>query len=144
MPPARWRKAPIFTSSPVKSPVFKAGDNTGIWNISVSKVQPCFVQEFDTVTTNQSSPLASLTLPTNGINGVWINAHAGSEGGGIFRTVNRQFLASEGYTGNILSPTNAKPSADPTVTRGIATVDAFGFETNVYLDLADWFGFPPA
>jgi hypothetical protein len=126
-----------------KIAVFKAGDNTGIWNISSSKVQPCFVQVFDTATQNQSAPLYSLSLPTNQPNGVWINAHAGTEGGGISRTTSRQFLALEGYTGNILSPTAAKPSADPSVERGIATVDAFGNEMVIYQDLANWFGLPP-
>jgi len=128
---------------PGKIAVFKAGDNTGIWNISKSKVQPCFVQAFDTVTVNQSSPIYSFPLPTNQPDGLWINAHAGSEGGGISRTTTRQYLALEGYTGNILSPTAAKPSADPTVYRGIVTVDAFGTETSIYEDLANWFGLPP-
>ena len=122
--------------------VFKAGDSTGIWNISKSKVQPCFVQIFDPTTTNQGAPLLSVTLPTNGFDAIWINAHAGSEGGGISRTTDRQFLALEGYTGNILSPTNAKPSSDPTVTRGFGTLDAFGTEHVIYSDLANWFGLP--
>ena len=128
---------------PGKIAVFKAGDNTGIWNISKSKVQPCFVQSFDPVTLNQSAPIYSFALPTNQPDGLWINAHAGSEGGGISRTTSRQYLALEGYTGNILSPTAAKPSADPTVYRGIVTVDAFGTETPIYEDLANWFGLPP-
>ena len=128
---------------PGKIAVFKAGDNTGIWNISKSKVQPCFVQAFDTATPNQPTPIYSFTLPTNQPDGLWINAHAGSEGGGISRTTSRQYLALEGYTGNILSPTAAKPSADPTVNRGIVTVDAFGTETPIYQDLANWFGLPP-
>jgi hypothetical protein len=128
---------------PGKIAVFKAGDNTGIFNISVSKVQPCFVQVFDTATNNQASPWVSVTLPTNAPNGIWINAHAGSEGGGISRTINRQFLALEGYTGNILSPAAAKPSSDPTVNRGLGTLDAFGTEHVIYQDLANWFGMPP-
>ncbi len=136
-------QAASLAFTPGNIAVFKAGDNTGIWNISKSKVQPCFVQEFDPATPNQSSPLYSLTLPTNQPNGLWINAHAGSEGGGISRTTTRQFLALEGYTGNILSPTAAKPSADPTVFRGIVTVDAFGTETSIYQDQANWFGLPP-
>src|ERR1700691_6475820 len=59
---------------PGKIAVFKAGDNTGIWNISKSKVQPCFVQAFDTVTLNQPAPIYSFTLPTNQPDGLWINA----------------------------------------------------------------------
>jgi hypothetical protein len=128
---------------PGKLAIFKGGDNTGIWNISTARVQPCFVQVFDPVTTNQGAPIYSLALPTNAPNGIWINAHAGSEGGGISRAANRQFLALEGYTGNILTPTSAKPSSDPTVSRGFGTVDAFGNEQVIYSDLANWFGLPP-
>ncbi len=129
--------------SPGKLAVFKGGDNTGIWNISSSKVQPCFVQIYDTVTNNQAAPLLSVPLPTNGNNAIWINDHAGSEGGGISRTANREFLALEGYSGNILSPTNAKPSTDTTVPRGFGTLDAFGNEQVIYSDVANWFGLPP-
>jgi hypothetical protein len=128
---------------PGKLAVFKAGDDTGYWNISTSRVQPCFVQVFDEVTNNQAEPLYSLDLPTNAPNGIWINAHAGSEGGGISRAVNREYLALQGYTGNILSPTNAKPSSDTTVTRGFGIVDVFGNEQVLYSDPANWFGLPP-
>src|SRR5580698_9589242 len=71
---------------PGKIAVFKAGDNTGIWNISKSKLQPCFVQAFVPAPPHQSAPIYSFTLPTNQPDGLWINAHAGSEGGGISRT----------------------------------------------------------
>lgn len=128
---------------PGKIAVFKGGDNTGIYNISKSRVQPCFVQIYDPVTNNQAAPLVSIALPTNAPDGIWINDHAGSEGGGISRAMNREYLALQGYTGNILSPTNAKPSADPTVTRGLGILDAFGNEHVVYSDLANWFGLPP-
>ena len=136
-------QAQSIVMPPGKLATFKGGDNTGIWNISTARVQPCFVQVFDPVTNNQAAPVYSLALPTNQPNGVWINAHAGSEGGGISRSVNRQFLAIEAYTGNILSPTAAKPSADPTVYRGFGTIDAFGNEQVLYQDLANWFGMPP-
>lgn len=128
---------------PGKVAVFKAGDGSTNWSITSSRVQPCFVQVFDTAATNQSAPLVSLALPTNQPNGIWINAHAGSEGGGLSRSANREFLALEGYTGNILSPTNAKPSSDPTVYRGFGIVDAFTNEHVVYEDTANWFGMPP-
>lgn len=128
---------------PGKIAVFKGGDSTGIWNISTARVQPCFVQVFDPVTNNQTTPIASLPLPTNAPDGIWINDHAGSEGGGISRSTTRQFLALQGYTGTILSPTSAKPSADPTVNRGLGVMDAFGNEHVVYQDLANWFGMPP-
>ncbi len=123
--------------------VFKGGDSSGTYNISTSRVQPCFVQIFDTVTNNQAAPIVSIAIPTNQPNGIWINDHAGSEGGGISRSTTREFLALQGYTGNILSPTAAKPSSDPTVYRGFGLVDAFGNEHVVYEDLANWFGMPP-
>jgi Immunoglobulin I-set domain len=128
---------------PGKLAVFKGGDSTGIYNISTARVQPCFVQIYDPVTNNQAVPVYSFALPTNQPNGIWINDHAGSEGGGISRSMTRQFLALQGYTGNILSPTAAKPSSDPTVYRGFGILDAFGNEQVVYEDLANWFGMPP-
>ena len=134
---------PIFP--PGKIAVFKGGTSDNVWNISTAQVQPCFVQVFDPVTNNQAAPLVSVAMSTNASvpGSVWINAHAGSEGGGISRSLDRQFLALEGYTGNIFSPTNAKPSSDTTVYRGIVTLDAFNNAISVYSDLANWFGLPP-
>jgi len=128
---------------PGKLAVFKAGDGSTTWAISTARAQPCFVQVYDPALTNQAAPLVSVPLATNGTTGVWINAHAGSEGGGISLSANRQYLALEGYTGDIISPTNAKPSSDPTVLRGIVTLDAFTNATAIYSDLANWFGMPP-
>lgn len=134
---------PSIVIPPGKLAVFKAGLPNTNYNISISRVQPCFVQVFDPVTINQAAPIYSQPLPTNQPNGIWINDHAGSEGGGISRSADRHILALEGYTGNILSPTNAKPSSDPTVYRGLGTLDAFGNEQVLYQDLANWFGMPP-
>ena len=69
-------------------------------------------------------------------------AHAGSEGGGLSRSVNRQYLSLEGYTGNILSPTAAKPSTDFTVYRGIVRMDAFTNAVGIYASPSAWFGVP--
>ena len=129
--------------NPGKLAVFKAGDGSTTWAISTSKAQPCFVQIYDPLTNNQAFPLLSVPLPTNGSSAIWINAHAGSEGGGISLSANRQFLALEGYGGNIISPTNAKPSTDPTVYRSICVLDAFTNVSPIYSDLANWFGLPP-
>ena len=128
-----------------KLAVFKAGTSDGLYPMITARVAPCFVQVFDPVTNNQSSPLLSVALSTNASvpGSVWINHHAGSEGGGLSRSTDRQFLALEGYTGNILSPTAAKPSTDFTVERGIVTLDAFTNAISVYSDLANWFGVPP-
>src|SRR5579859_7166691 len=128
---------PAGMMPPGKLAVMKGGDNNGVYTMTVSRSNPTYVQVFDPVTNNQASALFTLALPTNQPNGVFINAHAGSEGGGISRTSNRQYLAIEGYTGNILSPTAAKPSADPTVYRGFGVIDAFGNEQVLYEDLAN-------
>ncbi|MGA2540315.1 MAG: immunoglobulin domain-containing protein [Verrucomicrobiota bacterium] len=134
---------PAVVIPPGKLAVFKAGLPNTNYNISTSRVQPCFVQIFDPVLNNQAAPIYALALPTNAPNGIWINAHAGSEGGGISRSADRHILALQGYTGNILSPIAAKPSSNPTVGRGFGTLDAFGNEQVVYQDLANWFGLPP-
>jgi len=129
---------------PGKIAVFKAGTTNGAYPMITARVAPCFVQVFDPVTTNQPSPLVSVAMSTN-VNvpgSVWINHHAGSEGGGLSRSTDRRYLALEGYTGNILSPTAAKPSTDQTVTRGIVRLDAFTNAASVYSDLANWFGIP--
>ncbi len=64
------------------------------------------------------------------------------EGGGISRSVNREFLCLEGYVGNILSAQAAKPSTDPSVNRGIVTLDAFTNATSVLTTPTGWFGIP--
>lgn len=138
------------TNQPVLPPgkiaVFKAGTSDNSWPMITARVAPCFVQVFDPAITNQSSTnaLVSVAMSTNSSvpGSVWINHHAGSEGGGISRSIDRQFLALEGYTGNILSPTAAKPSTDPTVSRGIVTLDAFTNAISVYSSLNTWFGIP--
>lgn len=133
---------PVIPSG--KLAVFKAGTPDNRFNMVTARVAPCYVQVFDPNTLNQSSPLLSVAMSTNvSVPGsVWINHHAGSEGAGISRSVDRQFLVLEGYTGNILSPTAAKPSTDFTVTRGIVTLNAFTNALSVYSDLANWFGIP--
>src|SRR5581483_5803756 len=94
---------------PGKLAVFKAGTSDGLFPMLTARVAPCFVQVFDSVTNNQATPVLSVAMSTNNNvpGSVWINHHAGSEGGGISRTIDRQFLVLEGYTGNILSPTAA-------------------------------------
>src|ERR1017187_10163327 len=134
------------TIPPGKIAVFKAGTSDNSWPMVTARVAPCFLQVFDPAITNQSSTnaLVSVAMSTN-VNvpgSVWINHHAGSEGGGLSRSTDRRYLALEGYTGNILSPTSAKPSTDPTVYRGIVRLDAFTNAMSVYSDLANWFGIP--
>src|ERR1035437_1300189 len=127
-----------------KIAVFKAGTSDTNYPMITARCAPSFVQVFNPVTTNQSSPLVSVAMSTNGFapGSVWINHHAGSEGGGLSRTTDRRLLVMEGYTGDIISPTALKPSTDQTVSRGIVTLDAFTNATSVYSDVANWFGVP--
>lgn len=137
-------------SQPVLPPgnlaVFKCGTIDTNFPMITSRVAPCFVQVFDPTTTNQTSanPLVSIAMATNSSvpGSVWVNHHAGSEGGGISRSSDRQFLVLEGYVGNILSPTSAKPSTDPTVNRGIVRLDAFTNAISVLTTPSGWFGIP--
>jgi|GEM_PF-1085760 len=135
------------TTTPVMLPgqiaVMKCGTSDTNWPILTSRSQPVFVQVFNATLTNPV-PVLSVAMSTNtSVPGsVWVNAHAGSEGGGLSRSVDRSFLALEGYTGNILSPTALKPSTDPTVTRGIVSLDAFTNAVDVYSSLTLWFGIP--
>src|SRR5579862_2822153 len=95
---------------PGKIAVFKAGTTDNQWPMLTARVAPCFGQVFDPANTNPT-PLVSVAMSTNNSvpGSVWINHHAGSEGGGLSRSVDRQFLCLEGYVGDILSPTAAKP-----------------------------------
>src|ERR1035438_1861426 len=90
---------------PGKIAVLKAGTSDGIWPMVTARVAPVFVQVFDPMTNNQSSPLLSVAMSTNSSvpGSVWINHHAGSEGGGLSRSYDRSTLLLEGYTGNLLT-----------------------------------------
>jgi hypothetical protein len=131
-----------------KIAVFKAGTSDTNYPMLTARSQPCFVQVFDPATSNQVAPLLSVAMATNSDNpsltpgSVWVNAHAGSEGGGFTRSVNREYLCLEGYVGDILSPQSAKPSTDPTVGRGIVTLDAFTNPVSVLSTPYSWFGIP--
>ena len=81
---AQASQTPSFP--PGKIAVFKAGTRDNLnFPISHRRVAPCFVQVFDPVTNNQSAPLVSVAMSTNANvpGSVWINHHAGSEGGGF-------------------------------------------------------------
>ena len=133
------------TLPPGKIAVFKCGTSDTNYPMVTSRVAPTYVQVFDTVTNNQSSSNAlTVAMSTNASvpGSVWINAHAGSEGGGLSRSIDRQFLCLEGYVGNILSSTAAKPSTDSTVNRGIVTLDAFTNAISVLTTPTGWFGIP--
>jgi hypothetical protein len=124
---------------PGKLAVFRGGD--GILTISLQRQHPAFIDEYDPVTNNQASPLMSVELPTNGVNSMWFNAHAGSEGQGFTRSADRQYLAVTGYHGD-MDETKSTPSSTNAFTRGFGVIDAFT-NFNVIYQSQEWFGIQP-
>jgi hypothetical protein len=126
------------TFIPGKLAVFRGGD--GIFTFA-DRRQPAFIDEYDSVTTNQVSPILSVELPTNGVNSMWFNLHAGSEGQGITRSADRQYLAVTGYHGDLTNIT-VTPSGASDCTRGFGIIDAFT-NFNVTYQSQEWFGLQP-
>jgi hypothetical protein len=124
---------------PGKLAVFRGGDGTTNFTFTARRF-PVFVDEYDTAAPNQTSPLLTVALPTNGASSLWFNLHAGSEGQGISRSEDREYITVTGYHGEI-NGTNVTvtPSGATDCTRGFGTVDAF---TNFDLtyNSQDWFG----
>ncbi len=133
---------PVFT--PGKLAVMRGGD--GIITIKSSRQHPVFIDEYDPAITNQTSPIVSLGLPTNGANGIFINAHAGSEGQGLTRSADRRYLALCGYCGDLNSipgtPSSATNSTGQGYNRGFGLIDAFT-NFNVVYQSPYWFGIEP-
>jgi hypothetical protein len=102
---------------------------------------PAYLDEYDPAISNQSSPLLTFAIPTNGASSLWFNLHAGSEGQGISRSYDRQYITFTGYHGD-LTNIAATPSSSTDCSRGFVTVDAF---TNVNLPFQsqEWFGIEP-
>lgn len=123
---------------PGKLAVYRGGDGTTNFTFSARRF-PCYIDEFDPVISN-STPLLTVSLPTNGPSSLWFNLHAGSEGQGISRSMDRQYITVTGYHGDI-NGTNVTvtPSGATDCTRGFATVDAFTNLDMVYQS-QDWFG----
>src|SRR5580700_160962 len=116
--------------TPGKLAVYRGGD--GLLTIKTDRCHPAFVDEYDPVLPNQTSPILSVELPTNGANAMWINAHAGSEGQGFTRSADRQYLTICGYSGVIGSiagltgtPSSATNSSGQSYPRGFGLMDAF-------------------
>jgi len=130
--------------TPGKLVVFRGGD--GIITIQTGRQHPAFIDEYDPAITNQASPILSVELPTNGPDSLWFNAHAGSEGQGMTRSADRQYLVMTGYHGDLNSipgtPSSATNSSGQGYPRGFATMDAFTNFDLVYAS-ADWFGIQP-
>lgn len=115
------------------------GDNGGTNKITdwTYKQNPCFIDEFDPTQTGATIPTASVALPTNGANALFLNGNAGTEGG-MTRSMDRSAITTTGYNGDILS-LSGTPSALPYL-RGISVIDAFG-SNHLALSRNDWYGF---
>ncbi len=133
---------PVFT--PGKLAVLRGGD--GIITIVTGRQHPIFIDEYDPAISNQAAPLVSLELPTNGPNGIFMNAHAGSEGQGLTLSADHRYLATCGYCGDINSivgtPSSATNSSGQGYNRGFGVIDAFT-NFNVVYQSAEWFGIEP-
>src|ERR1019366_5485582 len=139
---AAQAQTPKFT--PGKLAVFRGGD--GILTIATDRQHPAFIDEYDPAITNQANPLMTLALPTNGANALWFNAHAGSEGQGMTRSADRQYLAVTGYSGDLNSipgtPSSATNGSGQGYDRGFGLVNAFtNFSVTYHSQF--WFGLLP-
>ena len=123
---------------PGKLVVYRGGN--GVFDINTDRRQPAYLDEFDPAVSN-STPLVSVALPTNGVNSMWFNLHAGSEGQGISRSADRQYIAITGYHGDLTNITTT-PSGASDCTRGFGIVDAFT-NFNVTYASQEWFGLQP-
>jgi hypothetical protein len=123
---------------PGKLAVFRGGD--GFYTIKSNRQHPAFIDEYDPVTNNQANPIASIPLPTNGPGSLWFNAHAGSEGQGLTRSADHQYLTMTGYHGDLNSIAGT-PSSD-SYPRGFGLIDAFT-NYNLIYSSPDWFGLQP-
>src|ERR1700760_331437 len=92
--------APVF--QPGKLAVWRGGD--GNFTFSDRRF-PTFIDEYDPAISNQTSPIMTVAIPTNGNNSMWFNLHAGSEGQGITRSADRQYIAITGYHGDLTNIT---------------------------------------
>ena len=124
--------------TPGKVVVYRGGD--GILTIATDRQHPAFVDEYDPAISNQSAPMMSVELPTNGPSALWFNAHAGSEGQGFGRSADRRTLVMTGYSGNLGSIAGTPSGA--AYPRGFGTLDASTNFNLVYAS-AEWFGLQP-
>ncbi len=100
--------------------VLRIGDGAADLRLRQSQV---FVDQFDPTAADQSEPSFSVAIPDKGTNALWMNGHAGTEGG-LVRSGDHSVLTITGYSGDILSlpGTPSKLAYD----RGICVVDAEG------------------
>ena len=107
--------------------VLRAGD--GVLDLEL-KQSPAFIDQFDAGGFN-SSPSATVKIPTNGSDAFFFNGHAATEGN-LTRSADRKLLAFAGYGGVSLLQSNGTPSLLD-IPRGFCTVDATGtIHTTLY------------
>ena len=135
---AHAQTPPVFL--PGKLAVLRGGDGSTNFTLAVQKRFPAYIDEYDPVVSN-SAPVMSVAVPTNGVNSIWFNLHGGSEGIGLTRSEDRQFLVLNGYHGD-LTNTAATPSSATDCTRGFGTMDAFTNFTVKYQS-QEWYGLQP-
>jgi hypothetical protein len=95
-----------------------------------------FIDQFDPAAADQTGPSFSVAVPAKGTNAIWMNGHAGTEGG-LSRSGDHSVLTITGYCGDILSlpGTPSKLAYD----RGICVVDAAGVTHLAYRG-DKWYG----
>jgi hypothetical protein len=100
--------------------VLRIGDGDSDLRVRQSQV---FIDQFDPAAADQAGPSFTVAIPCKGTNSIWMNGHAGTEGG-LARSGDRSVLTVTGYCGDILSlpGTPSKLAYD----RGICVVDATG------------------
>jgi hypothetical protein len=143
------------TFTPGKIVVYRIGEIQDTnFNIASVRQQPAFIEEWDTTTNNQSSPLLSIALPTNDPNNtIFVNAHAGSEGQGFTRSADRQYLTMTGYTSPINIALGTPSSATNSqgygaFSKGFGLLDNFGnfgvaYGPNGNSEGQEWYGIVP-
>ena len=131
-----------ITFIPGKLAVYRGGDGSTNFTFGGDARRfPAFIDEYDPAITNQTGPILSVELPTNGANSIWFNLHAGSEGQGITRSADRQYIAVTGYHGDLTNVT-VTPSGASDCTRGFGIIDAYTNFDVVYQS-QEWFGLQP-
>lgn len=109
-------------------------------DIAASRQTALYVGQFDPNGLNQSVAEFQVAVPTNGLNGLFINGNAGTEGN-MTLAGDRSRLAVTGYAGDLLSIVTGQQTAPSNLSydRGIGTIDAFGTYNGVYRG-GGWYG----
>ena len=126
------RCVPLGAISGITS--YSASDITG------SRQNQLFIDQFDPNGTNQTVPSVQIAIPTNGPGAMLLNGNAGTEGN-LSLAGDKSVVTFAAYQGDILSITTGQQTAPSNLSydRGIGTVDAFGNYANPYRG-GGWYG----